>query len=729
MWHRILGLEPSRTLIAAKSTLAIVIGYGLGLGFDWKASSIATTIIVLQTASLGTTLKKASLRMTGTLSGALVGVVIVATCAHDRELFILAMAVVAAVCVWGMQSSSHQYAWMLVMLTCAIVGWPTAMNPANTFHTCVDRVTAVTVGVVLSSLVHGVFWPVTAGQNFERSMQEVVEGCRDLVLLIRRGLLNQDIDVQAIDKMEIKLISLSTSISATLNAARVDSEHIRRHYRQYEQLGDALEELVLATTAIGGTATLYRKVLMVPAVSYSASLQQMLDTLDDVCSATVQQLAMPRDGSHYQDETKAASILELQDQTLAGSQGTVAFRLLLNSMLTFQEAALRVRSAIAKAEVSSAEAKAASTIPQTGPDTKTRFAKSALAGLQVVASAWFFVLLNWPLGLQSAMILTMIFVYLNAQLPVALTASTILQAVLMTLPIAAVFHFIVMPTLDSFIELSPWLAFLFFPLMYGLSSQNPLKSMSAMLTVNLTNSLISVSTTPPQYDFSSFANTYLGMSGGVAIVLLLAYLFETRSPRRGLHGALTALLKQSADYLKALEDDSPGPTAEPTLAKKHRMQWMQRLGQLKKLSAAVDYRQDPQANRDQVSTMLQSCDVLVARLFWSSVLSVPPRREARIEKRPLNREHDWCAATIAATVQSLGALQPIDIQQPDKTLFRDGEFMMNAGQSADVYEPSLETEDMTRAKSTYYRALAEAIMDCQREINRVDWKRWTQSYF
>jgi len=729
VWSRIIGLDSTRTLLAAKSTVAIVVGYGLGLAFDWKASSIAVTIIVLQTASLGNTLSKASLRMIGTLSGALTGVVVVATCAHDRELFILAMALVAGVCVWGMQSSSHQYAWMLVMLTCAIVGWPTAMNPANTFHTCVDRVTAVTVGVVLSSLAHGVFWPVTAGQHFERSMQDVVEGCRDLVLLIRRGLLNQDIDVQAIDKMEIKLISLSTSISATLNAARVDSEHIRRHYPHYEQLCDELEELVLATAAIGGTATLYRNVLMVPAVSQSASLQQMLDTLDDVCSVTVQQLAMPRDGSHRQVETKAASILALQDPTPSESQGIVAFHLLLDTMLTFQEAASRVRSAIAEAEVSCAEAIAASTIPQTGPDTKIRFAKSALAGLQVVASAWFFVLLNWPLGLQSAMILTMIFVYLNAQLPVALTASTILKAMLMALPIAAVFHFIVMPTLDSYIELSPWLALLFFPLMYGASSRNPLTNMSAILIVNLANSLISVSTTPPQYDFSSFANTYLGMSGGISVVLLLAYLFETRSPRRGLHGALTALLKQSADYLKALEDDFPGPTAEPTLAKKHRKQWMQRLGKMKKLSAAVDYRQDPQADRDQVSAVLQACDVLVARLLWSSVLSVNSGNEVTITRRSVNREHDWCTATIASTAKSLGAFQPVDIQQPDETWFSDPDFMANASQSTGVYEPSLDTGYLIGAKSTYYRSLAGAIMECQREINRIDWKRWTQSYF
>ena len=134
----------------------MVVGYGLALRFDWKASSVATTIIVLQTAALGSTLNKAMLRMAGTLAGAVVGLSLVTFLAHDRVLFILGMALVTGVCVWAMQKSSHGYAWMLVVLTSAIVGWPAATNPLNTFQTSVDRVTAVTVGVILSALAQGV---------------------------------------------------------------------------------------------------------------------------------------------------------------------------------------------------------------------------------------------------------------------------------------------------------------------------------------------------------------------------------------------------------------------------------------------------------------------------------------------------------------------------------------------------------------------------------------------
>ena len=97
--------------------------------FEWKASSVATTVIVLQTAALGSTVTKAAMRMAGTLAGAVMGLVLVSLFASDGTLFIMSMALLTGVCVWGMQNSKHTYAWMLLLLTSAIVGWPAANNP------------------------------------------------------------------------------------------------------------------------------------------------------------------------------------------------------------------------------------------------------------------------------------------------------------------------------------------------------------------------------------------------------------------------------------------------------------------------------------------------------------------------------------------------------------------------------------------------------------------------
>ena len=41
-------------------------------------------------------------------------------------------------------------------------------------HPFVDRLTAVLMGVLLSGLAHGIFWPVTAGGQFERTLRGLI---------------------------------------------------------------------------------------------------------------------------------------------------------------------------------------------------------------------------------------------------------------------------------------------------------------------------------------------------------------------------------------------------------------------------------------------------------------------------------------------------------------------------------------------------------------------------
>ena len=290
MPRRVFRLDATQALIAAQSCAAIVVGYGLALRFDWKASSVATTIIVLQTAALGSTLNKAMLRMAGTLAGAVAGLAFVAFLAHDRVLFILGMALLTGVCVWAMQKSSHGYAWMLVVLTSAIVGWPAATNPLNTFQTSVDRVTAVTVGVILSALAQGVFWPVTASGQFERAMRDLVKGCREILQLVRRRFIEQKMDKESIATAESKLLSLSTTLNTKLDVARADSKRLDKYSFRYQQLGDELVDLFLATTAIAD-ASIQVVQGSTSATPNPATLESTFESIDKECAATIEQFS------------------------------------------------------------------------------------------------------------------------------------------------------------------------------------------------------------------------------------------------------------------------------------------------------------------------------------------------------------------------------------------------------------------------------------------------------
>jgi uncharacterized membrane protein YccC len=324
----------------------------------------------------------------------------------------------------------------------------------------------------------------------------------------------------------------------------------------------------------------------------------------------------------------------------------------------------------------------------------------------------------------------MAFAYLNAQLPIALLARTILLSVASALPLAAVFYFRVMPGTDAFAQLAPWLALLFLPYLYVVASSNPLTSLAAIVSVIIAKSLISVSTTPPSYDFASFANTYLGLSGGFSLVLLLAYVFETRSPRRGFHKLLTVVLSQSAAYLQALNVRALGTSEVASLAKGHRKQSLQSLGQLRKLAATVDYRKEPHISRDQVGTLLRVFEVLVMRLASAYSVRTPSEPYAESDERAIRRVHEWCIESLTATGRALSALQPIAIQHPPDGIFEDlHSAAVRTRSSSDLRNGSADAGVAIVSLTAYYRSLAEAILECQRKLESVDWKRWCWNRF
>ena len=732
MPRRILGLEPTQALLAAQSCAAIIVGYGLALRFDWKASSVATTIIVLQTAALGSTLNKATMRMAGTLTGAVTGLVLVALFAHNGTLFILTMALLTGVCVWGMQHSKHTYAWMLLLLTSAIVGWPAASDPLTTFQGSVDRVTAVAIGVILSAIVQSVFWPVTASRQYERSLRDLASGCRSLLSDVQQGLSQGSIDRSNMITAESELFSLASALDAKLQTARADSKRLNTHAAGYQELNRQLFDMFTAATAISGAAA----ALQQGSGSNRADLSMLegqFASIDRACARLLEQLAQPGDGPTERDDAKPDRSAPQSGQSDSPSEQdrpqSAATSLLGQGLIEFQSAAMRATEAVRTAESPQRQTAVESVPAVPAPDTAARLRKSALATLQVLLAAYLFVVINWPLGLQVAMMLVMVLAFLNAQLPVALLARTFLKSVLFALPMAAVFHFVVMPRVDSFVELFPWLGILFFPPLYLAAGPNPASSMAANMSILLTNALISVSKTPPSYDFVSFANTYLGISGGFSVVLFLAYLFETRSPRRGAHKLMASALAQMSDWLETYS----GPGAQPqhvtgTVARQQQL--VASLGKLRKVAAQIDYGQCPSVSRDTIQSIVRSLEVLGWHVFWAE-LGQPSNQDAGSDQEEvLQRARQRCAELLAATEQALKSYQPLAGLSHGERLLAEEESMqperLSSRASITEFTPS---PAEWSAHLQYYQSLTSAIADCQRQLNRVDWRRWNQNYF
>ena len=327
------------------------------------------------------------------------------------------------------------------------------------------------------------------------------------------------------------------------------------------------------------------------------------------------------------------------------------------------------------------------------------------------------------------MMLVMVLAFLNAQLPVALLAGTFMKSVLFALPMAAVFHFVIMPRTTSYAELAPWLLLLFFPALYFAASANPARSMAANMSILLTNALISISTTPATYDFSSFANTYLGISGGFGVVLFLAYFFETRSPRRSSHRLMSMVLSQMSEWVESClgPNGQLGSTSEDSTVSK---QIVTSLGKLKKVTAQIDYRQCPSVSRETIDSIVHSLEVLGWHTFWNGERQPLPKNATLDQEGPFQKVRQWCIDSLSATDHAFSIGQPPAVSVAGDRYLAGSKLTEEQHPSPgdSPHELALSSEQHA-ATLQYYRSLTSAITDCQRQLNRVDWNRWDQNYF
>jgi hypothetical protein len=166
------------------------------------------------------------------------------------------------------------------------------------------------------------------------------------------------------------------------------------------------------------------------------------------------------------------------------------------------------------------------------------------------------------------------------------------------------------------------------------------------------------------------------------------------------------------------------------MAKEHRKHSFQRLGQLQKLAGTVDYRNEPHLSRDQIGKLLQAFEVLVMRMASAYSVRTPSEPYAESDERAIRRVHQWCIESLMAIGRSLSALQPIAIQRPPDGIFEDRQSAAGAtGPLSDRHNGSADPGFGLASLTAYYRSLVEAILECQRTLESVDWKRWCWNRF
>ena len=719
-------LDATNVLIALKTCLAIVLSLAIAFQLDWKPSFGVILIIVLQTPLLGATYKKGLLYIAGTLSGAIVGLTMVALFAHDRVAFIVAMALWTGFGIYRLQLSRYPYAWLIFTVTLMLVGFFSVQDPSSAFGIAVMRSSTICVAVVIAFLVHGVLWPIRAGKIFERQLYGFLDGCRDLLALTSRALAGDEPDPDAVRKAETAQINAIAALHGTLDAAAADTERFGRFHAGYEQLLEQLYELLLAIVAVREDLQITRDGQAGKSPDTApAIIRSNLEMVESELEELMSDLARPRDGTAGPREADAGIDESTEIDTpfaamLAGSIRDVARQV------------SKLRATLSHVE-DPEQAPAPLPAPPRTPFrvTSVQFRKAAGSSLVVMLLGWFYIETQWPMGLELSIVFASIAIALGALLPLMLVGRQLLASTIIGAAIAAPLYFVIMPGISQYEQLIPWLCVVLIPLLYLIASATPQTKIQYLFSAIFVIALLSLDEEGQSYSFSSFFNTWMGLAGGFAGALAVFGLFSSMVPEREFWKQLRSFFAGCGQSMRDLGKNPPGTPAGAVIVKAGRRQWASQFKQLQMWSSAIDYKRLPRDDRQKIQALIESIKHVALRLNCAEhVQRKPVTTTFKTLRETFHQLYNACADSFSLIANSLAELKPIPDLPDTEHLIREIESKGNAI----LQSPA--SDDVSHAEAVHalsvrahFQSLADAIQDCRDRANALDWKVWNRNYF
>jgi len=166
--------NPNHARFALKTTIAVMSAYIIYSGLDWPGISTSiTTCFFVALGSLGETIHKATLRMTGAVIGGVVGgLSVVYVLPEMTDIGQLCLLIAGAAALGGWVSTSSEllsYAGMqaaFAFFLTVLQGY----GPGTDLTAPRDRVVGILLGNLLMTLVFSVFWPTSAVDRARASL-------------------------------------------------------------------------------------------------------------------------------------------------------------------------------------------------------------------------------------------------------------------------------------------------------------------------------------------------------------------------------------------------------------------------------------------------------------------------------------------------------------------------------------------------------------------------------
>jgi cell fate (sporulation/competence/biofilm development) regulator YlbF (YheA/YmcA/DUF963 family) len=316
-------------------------------------------------------------------------------------------------------------------------------------------------------------------------------------------------------------------------------------------------------------------------------------------------------------------------------------------------------------------------------------------------------------------------------LQLALVGRQLLLSLVIAPAIAAPLYFGIMPRIDQYQELIPWLCIAFLPLLYVQTSPNPKTMILAIFSSVFLIVLLSLDEESQSYSFSSFITMWFGFCGGFAISLAIFGLFSSVVPEREFREQVRSFFAGCGQFMQGLEENAPGTSAGAALIRTSVQRWQGTLKQLQMWSSMIDYKRVPGNDRQQTQALIESIEYLALRL--ASAVRVRQQSVESLDeplRKLLGRVYDACIESLQLISNSLAAQQLIPELPDTGSLVREVE-----SRGDDLRQAASNTVEARAAvlrfmsATAQLRSLTDAIHDCRDKANALDWEAWNRNYF
>jgi Fusaric acid resistance protein family len=156
VWREFAEIEFCGARPAQASMPALVVAVSVGVACAMHLQEVwwaAISGFISSQATRPASVKKALLRVTGTMAGAALCLELVGWLAYDMFACVLALFVISSIGILGVNVSTHGYAWLFFSVTFCLVLLMSLVDPLNAFRFAINRTIEVVIGATVAIVI------------------------------------------------------------------------------------------------------------------------------------------------------------------------------------------------------------------------------------------------------------------------------------------------------------------------------------------------------------------------------------------------------------------------------------------------------------------------------------------------------------------------------------------------------------------------------------------------